>query len=287
MDNNSIEYLLNYYEKDIESCVIKIKNNKESINSNIKVLIKKLNKIETKELLIDVLNSFFNKRKKYIQYKDCIIDYISKNYDNNTINDNINSFIIEFNKFKKNILLNTKLNREYIIIYSNYYWSNYSFKNNISKDELIEIAKKNNCDNNDILLLEKTLKFEKIKNKEELFNFENELNEYNDIISLKPFIENWRTIKTNQINNSTLPQETKIKYFKELEEDFANLIIYFDSNYQDLKKLLSKIDSRNYINEFIINYIPNKDIKTINNSLKNELLNIKKYQQITNKEKKY
>ena len=287
MDNNSIEYLLNYYEKDIESCVIKIKNNKESINSNIKVLIKKLNKIETKELLIDVLNSFFNKRKKYIQYKDCIIDYISKNYDNNTINDNINSFIIEFNKFKKNILLNTKLNREYIILYSNYYWSNYSFKNNISKDELIEIAKKNNCDNNDILLLEKTLKFEKIKNKEELFNFENELNEYNDIISLKPFIENWRTIKTNQINNSTLPQETKIKYFKELEEDFANLIIYYDSNYQDLKKLLSKIDSRNYINEFIINYIPNKDIKTINNSLKNELLNIKKYQQITNKEKKY
>ena len=282
MDNNSIEYLLNYYEKDIESCVIKIKNNKESINSNIKVLIKKLNKIETKELLIDVLNSFFNKRKKYTQYKDCIIDYISKNYDNNTINDNINSFIIEFNKFKKNILLNTKLNREYIILYSNYYWSNYSFKNNISKDELIEIAKKNNCDNNDILLLEKTLKFEKIKNKEELFNFENELNEYNDIISLKPFIENWRTIKTNQINNSTLPQETKIKYFKELEEDFANLIIYFDSNYQDLKKLLSKIDSRNYINEFIINYIPNKDIKTIYNSLKNELLNIKKYQQITN-----
>lgn len=287
MDNNSIEYLLNYYEKDIESCVIKIKNNKESINSNIKVLIKKLNKIETKELLIDVLNSFFNKRKKYAQYKDCIIDYISKNYDNNTINDNINSFIIEFNKFKKNILLNTKLNREYIILYSNYYWSNYSFKNNISKDELIEIAKKNNCDNNDILLLEKTLKFEKIKNKEELFNFENELNEYNDIISLKPFIENWRAIKTNQINNSKLPQETKIKYFKELEEDFANLIIYFDSNYQDLKKLLSKIDSRNYINEFIINYIPNKDIKTINNSLKNELLNIKKYQQITNKEKKY
>ena len=282
MDNNSIEYLLNYYEKDIESCVIKIKNNKESINSNIKVLIKKLNKIETKELLIDVLNSFFNKRKKYTQYKDCIIDYISKNYDNNTINDNINSFIIEFNKFKKNILLNTKLKREYIILYSNYYWSNYSFKNNISKDELIEIAKKNNCDNNDILLLEKTLKFEKIKNKEELFNFENELNEYNDIISLKPFIENWRTIKTNQINNSTLPQETKIKYFKELEEDFANLIIYFDSNYQDLKKLLSKIDSRNYINEFIINYIPNKDIKTIYNSLKNELLNIKKYQQITN-----
>ena len=286
MDNSSVEQLLYYYEKDIESCIIKIKNNNGPINSNINSLIKKLNRLETKELLISVLNIFFNKRKKYLQYKNQIVDYILKNY-NMIINDNNDSFINEFNNFKKNIFSSTKLNKEYIILYSNSYWSKYSFKNNLSKKELIEIAKKNNCDNNDILLLEKTLHFEKITKIDEINDYDNELREYSDIIMLKSYIDNWRTIKTNQINNSSLPQNIKIKYFKELEEDYSNLIIYYDSNYQDLKKLFSKIDSRNYIKEFIINYTPNKDIKTINNSLINELLNIKKYQQITSKEKKY
>lgn len=300
MDKNNIENLLCYYEKDIESYIIKINNNKDLMDNYINILINKLNKVKTKDLLISILDMFFNKRKKYREYKEYIINYISKNY-NTVVNTNENdSFFTEFDKFKKSILSNNNLNKEYIILYSNNYWAKYAFDNNLSKKELISIAKKNNLSNSDLILFEKSLKFIKTPSKDELNKFENDLIDYAQIYSLKPYIENWRTIKTNQINNSTLSQDVKITYFKELERDYTNLLIYYDTNYKDIQKLFEQINSRNYMIEFNIDFtvtdnfnsILNSNSKRTNhdkkiNTIRDELLNIKKYQDLTNKPKKY
>ena len=284
MDKNNIEKLFYFYEKYIESCIIKIKN---SNNKNIYIdnLIKKIDKIDTMDSLINLLNIFFDKRKKYEEYKDYITNYIINNY-NNIINNKDNSFIIEFNNYKKKILSNNEINKEYIILYSNNYWAQYAFKNKLSKKELISLAKLNNCNDNDILLLEKSLKFINIPSEDDLKEYKDELNNYNQIIYLKNYIENWRTIKTNQINNSSLKQDEKIKCFQELENDYANLVIYYDTSYKDIQKIFELINSRDYIKILNINHIiSNKKEPIENNSIQKELMIIKEYQEKTNKPK--
>lgn len=294
MNKNNIEKLLFYYENEIESCLIKIKNSKDN-NSNFlinKLIINMTNKINSSTELIEVLNNFFNRKKIYFNYRNYIIDYVTNNFDKIINLDKDDTFMNYITDFKKNILSNNILNKEYILLYSNNYWANYAFKNNLSKKDIIKLAQNHNCDTNDLLLLEKSLNFEKIPTKDELEKAKEELVDYIQIYSLKQYIENWRNIKTSQINNSMLPQDTKIKYFKELEDDYSNLLIYFDDNFKDLKKLFEQINSRDYMKDFIIEYNTNdnkKEQKTVKskNTINDELMNIKTYQNIMNKPKKY
>jgi hypothetical protein len=188
-----------------------------------------------------------------------------------------------YNFFKKKIENND--NKIYIKLYSTFYWSRYSYKYDKSKDEILSIL-----NNKDIDLIKESLNnFDNICSKEELDKAQEKLERYVLILDLKKYINNWKQVKTNQINESDI--EDKNRYFKELEEDYLNLTNSLNDKLEVIDEIINKINSRDYINKLNINstkVMQSINIEsTDNNSIENELNSIKRWQETISNLRKY
>lgn len=177
-------------------------------------------------------------------------------------------------------------NEIYINLYSTFYWSRYSNKTNKTKEEILSYIKNNKL----YELIKNSLNnFNDICNEEKLKKAQEDLERYVEILELKKYINNWKEIKTNQINDSDI--EDKNRYFKELEEDYLNLSNSLNDKLEIINNILNTINNRDYITKLNIN--STKIMKELNlntqdiNSIENELKSIKRWQETISNLRKY
>lgn len=220
-------------------------------------------------------------------------------YRNSLEKNNINDIktTVEFYKEK----IKKEDNDEYIKLYSIFYWARVSYKLKKNKEELLDLIKEL-VNKEEYELIDNSIKFEGICSYNRLIEYQNDLEKYVVIINLKKYINNWKQIKTNQINDDqTISIEEKTTYFKELEEDYLNITNSINSSLEEIENCLKTINSRDYIKNLSISStkimketLGNRQVDNMintdtskKNTLEKELEDIKRWQETVSNLRKY
>ena len=277
--NNYKAIKMNNINKDFAWMVFCYKNNlnKNDLINNLKIALTE-NNINEEEI-----NNEINSLNIILSFGNVPTEEEVEAYRYSIGYDKEETIEEAYNFFKKKIDNND--NKIYIKLYSTFYWSRYSYKYNKTKNEILSSLNNENYE----LIKESINNFDNICSKEILDKSQEQLERYVLILELKKYINNWKQIKTNQIDESNI--EDKNRYFKELEEDYLKLTNSLNDKLELIDEIIKTINSRDYINK--LNITSTKVMQSINietpdnNSIENELKAIKRWQETISNLRKY
>ena len=277
--NNYKAIKMNNINKDFAWMVFCYKNNlnKNDLINNLKIALTE-NNINEEEI-----NNEINSLNIILSFGNVPTEEEVEAYRYSIGYDKEETIEEAYNFFKKKIDNND--NKIYIKLYSTFYWSRYSYKYNKTKNEILSSLNNENYE----LIKESINNYDNICSKEILDKAQEQLERYVLILELKKYINNWKQIKTNQIDESNI--EDKNRYFKELEEDYLKLTNSLNDKLEVIDEIIKTINSRDYIKK--LNITSTKVMQSINietpdnNSIENELKSIKKWQETISNLRKY